>query len=482
MSDSPRMFEMKEGSSDKFWEITLDGTSHTVRFGRVGTDGQTKTKDYGTDAAAKAAYDKLVKEKTGKGYKEVTGSSGSRQNQAKAAQAKAKDREPFIQAILESPDDPAPYQIFADWLEDQGDPQAELIRLQWQLEDEGVKAAERKKLTDREKALLKEHQQALLGDLADDLINQKGPKDLIYGSKRYYEWQFGRGVLDSLLIEYLLPDFAKLLRKSSHVSTLRQLKIRNASSGYDLEDTEEYSEQEWDTEDAPSLKLLNGTEFPNLRVLEVSEDDDFNCHFSTPSIQNLIKGMPRLESLRVDAHDVNISAIFKLELPHLRSLTMKHTAWRYPLEALGKNESLAQLETLHIYPHAKSFDDDEEGAYLDLKGIQGLFRSKCLPALKHVSLYMCDAGNAGLAEIIKSPLFRQLESLHLIWGTINDEGVELLCNTDLSHLQSLDLTGNYISASGVKSLKKKFPAVKAGNQYSGVPNEEAEYLFNGDIE
>lgn len=482
MSESPRMFEMKEGSSDKFWEITLDGTSHTVRFGRVGTDGQTKTKDYGTVAAAKAAYDKLVKEKTGKGYKEVTGAAGSRQNQAKAAQAKVKDREPFIQAILETPDDPAPYQIFADWLEDQGDPQAELIRLQWQLEEDGLSAAERKKLADREKVLLKEHQQALLGDLADDLINQKGPKDLIYGSKKYYEWQFGRGVLDSLQIAYLLPDFAKQLRKSPHVSTLRQLKIRNPSAGYDLEDTEEYSEQEWDTEDAPSLKLLNGIEFPNLRVLEVSEDDDFNCHFSTPSIQNLIKGMPRLEVLQVDAHDVNVSAVFKLEMPHLRSLTLKHTGKRYPLEVLGKNESLSQLETLHIYPKAKSFDDEEEGAYLDLKGIQGLFRSKCLPALKHVSLYMCDAGKDGIAEIIKSSLFRQLESLHLIWGIVNDEGVEMLCNTDLSHLKSLDLTGNYISASGVKSLKKKFPAVKASNQYSGTPNEEAEYLFNGDIE
>ena len=36
--------------------------------GRVGTDGQSKTKMFKDAAAAKKEYDKLITEKTGKGY------------------------------------------------------------------------------------------------------------------------------------------------------------------------------------------------------------------------------------------------------------------------------------------------------------------------------------------------------------------------------------------------------------------------------
>nr|MBC8290932.1 WGR domain-containing protein [Planctomycetota bacterium] len=47
---APRLFEFHKGGSDKFWVIELDGESHTVRYGRQGTDGQSKTKDFGSEA------------------------------------------------------------------------------------------------------------------------------------------------------------------------------------------------------------------------------------------------------------------------------------------------------------------------------------------------------------------------------------------------------------------------------------------------
>src|SRR5262245_1361961 len=39
----------------------------------------------------------------------------------------------FLQAILETPDDDAPRLVYADWLEEQGDPHGPFIRLQCQL-------------------------------------------------------------------------------------------------------------------------------------------------------------------------------------------------------------------------------------------------------------------------------------------------------------------------------------------------------------
>jgi DNA ligase 1 len=66
-----RYFEFVEGSSAKFWEITVNGNDVTVRFGRIGANGQTQTKTLAdTDAATKHA-EKLVMEKTAKGYKET---------------------------------------------------------------------------------------------------------------------------------------------------------------------------------------------------------------------------------------------------------------------------------------------------------------------------------------------------------------------------------------------------------------------------
>src|SRR5580765_8280390 len=69
-----REFHLQDGASNKFWAIELGGKTFTVQFGRMGTDGQTQTKDFGSEAAAKAAYDKLVAEKVKKGYKEATAS------------------------------------------------------------------------------------------------------------------------------------------------------------------------------------------------------------------------------------------------------------------------------------------------------------------------------------------------------------------------------------------------------------------------
>ncbi len=74
---SERTFEFKDGTSNKFWAISVAGDSHTVRFGKIGTAGQTKTKSFGTAEKAKADADKLIAEKTGKGYKETTGGAAS---------------------------------------------------------------------------------------------------------------------------------------------------------------------------------------------------------------------------------------------------------------------------------------------------------------------------------------------------------------------------------------------------------------------
>ena len=66
-----RYFEFVEGSSSKFWEISTSDKDVTVRFGRIGTNGQTNVKTLADAAAATKHAEKLVGEKIKKGYKET---------------------------------------------------------------------------------------------------------------------------------------------------------------------------------------------------------------------------------------------------------------------------------------------------------------------------------------------------------------------------------------------------------------------------
>jgi predicted DNA-binding WGR domain protein len=65
-----RRFEYIGGGSEKFWEIDRAGASVTVRFGRIGTAGQTQVKDLGSDPAATAHVAKLIAETVKTGYVE----------------------------------------------------------------------------------------------------------------------------------------------------------------------------------------------------------------------------------------------------------------------------------------------------------------------------------------------------------------------------------------------------------------------------
>ena len=68
-----RRFEFSDSTSNKFWEVDVKGKTLNVTFGKIGTKGQSKPKDFATPEKAKAEMEKLIKEKMGKGYVEVGG-------------------------------------------------------------------------------------------------------------------------------------------------------------------------------------------------------------------------------------------------------------------------------------------------------------------------------------------------------------------------------------------------------------------------
>lgn len=66
-----RRFEFVHGTSTKFWEVGQRDAELTVRFGRIGTNGQTQTRMLASEERAARELEKLVAEKLRKGYREI---------------------------------------------------------------------------------------------------------------------------------------------------------------------------------------------------------------------------------------------------------------------------------------------------------------------------------------------------------------------------------------------------------------------------
>ncbi|MCZ7427530.1 WGR domain-containing protein [Micromonospora sp. WMMA1949] len=70
MSQETTYLELSEvdGGAHKFYEVVVDDTAMTVRYGRIGDQGQVKTSTYPDNARARAAAAKKIGEKIRKGY------------------------------------------------------------------------------------------------------------------------------------------------------------------------------------------------------------------------------------------------------------------------------------------------------------------------------------------------------------------------------------------------------------------------------
>jgi uncharacterized protein (TIGR02996 family) len=90
----------------------------------------------------------------------------------------------FLQIILENPDDDAPRLIYADWLEERGDPRGEFIRVQCELARLPQRHPGRAALEAREAQLLAEHENAWLQALRPWVTS----------------WRFQRGFVEQVAV------------------------------------------------------------------------------------------------------------------------------------------------------------------------------------------------------------------------------------------------------------------------------------------
>lgn len=486
-----RTFVFTDAKSNKFWNIDLQGARFTVTFGKVGSTGQTQTKDFPDEEKARKAHDKLVAEKLSKGYVETT---------ARQAPAVPPLQQSLEEALVEGPDDLATHSAYADYLMEQGAPRGEFIQVQLALEDPGRTAKERTRLRKRETELLRQHGRPWLGDAGRFLVGDWSGED------KPYHYQFARGWLDLVRVLPFPGAVIAALARSPQARLLRRLEVvydmRYHPFDFDqfvegpnaaLRDDEEPYGTDDEDEGAEILPPLLGSPYlTNLRVFKLgfSDTGDRIGHSTmvgpfedcnAKQVIKLLEKCPRLEELYLNTPLSGIDRLFALPtLGNIRVLQYYYgsdyrgrTRGRaYPLTPLANNASLQRLTTLRL--HAG------RDATIDLAEMDAVLRSPHLPSLTHLQVRMTTFGDEGCRTIIQSGALRRLKALDLGYGNMTDAGARLLAAcSDLKNLEVLDVSRNALTARGLTALRAAGIRVVADNQHA--PDEE-EYLYEVDFE
>lgn len=451
-------YEFSEGSSNKFWEITLDDTTVTTRYGRIGSDGQETTKDYKTKAEAKKAYDKLVAEKTKKGYTLAAGGEDDEEGDGddeEAAAPSGPSNPELEHAILARPDDVDAYLVYGDWLQSQGDTRGELIAVQAAL----LKSPTSKELHKTEEALLKKHARAWLGALAAQKALKPtwrlGFVDELHMEYNYYEEDEQDLDAGELLGQLLAAPAGRLLRKL-HVGL--------------------WSNDEGQGDYSSIVEALAETRPPALRELflaDFSYPDDMEMSWTDlGDVEPLWSALPRLEKVTLQAGAMELG---KIDAPALTQFEVRTGGLSGASIASICAARWPNLESLKVW-----FGDDNYGAEGTVDSIAAILDGKGLGKLKHLGIMNCAFIDDACAALGTSKIVKQLETLDLTMGTMTIEGARRLVQhaAAFKHLKELDVGENVLDDEAQALLKKELPNVVIGEQREDDP--EYRYVSVGE--
>lgn len=303
-----RRFHFSSDTSYKFWTIALDGRTITTSHGRIGNQGTQREVQFDSRLAAKREYARRVRSKLASGYKERLPPK-KKELSADQLWEDLAEHEPFLQAILDDPDDVTGFAIYADWLCERGDPLGEFTRLQLQLESPELPFYQRTKIDKSIADLRLKHTRKWLGSLAPWLMD---------AGLHSYMYSFQRGQLAEIHCPTLSAVFASELRRSPYCRFLRELSIQSHEQlsaavyvdGKRLKGGREYG-----------LETLRGADFTSLRVFRagVLGNGSLATWTKLDHLWEMIESMPRLESLYL-GFPVDLLTLSKIAMPNLRSL------------------------------------------------------------------------------------------------------------------------------------------------------------------
>lgn len=403
----------------------------------------------------------------------------------------------FLQAVLDDPDNDLPRLAYADWLDEQGDPRGELIRVQCELfplteEDERFRPFYK-----REQALLKRYKSEWLGPLAQLTQHPKFYRGFVenvqLGSKQFLDRRqkvFSLAPIRVLTITAMSSKYVSDFVAAEEWTGLRELSL----------DIREMKDQEW-------RELITAPQFKSLQKLRLSWWDmerqhlshltelaarnlhefeivgqtwrnqvDWSSLFASgvfSSLQTFELGIGELQEELID------NLLSRSQFPHLENLTLNSLGSVQPigrrrLQSIGKHPGLAELRSLaieslsmtmnesiatHLFPQPESMRLERlnlKGHVIDEDGIRRIAR---MPNLKTLKLDACRLGDDRVSLLADSERLQSLRILSLINNELTDAAAEAIVESPhLDHLLALDLSQNAISKDTQTKLRKRFGA------------------------
>lgn len=443
-----RHFELIEGSSNKFWEISLAGKSFTTTYGKIGTPGRSTTKEFASPAEARKQHDKLVVEKTKKGYVEAGGEASSEAGGEASTDTRsftADARNPELEAAISAdPHHRETYAVFADWLQEQGDVRGELMSLQLHNKDKQAKA------------LLEEHADYFLGPLAEHRkVHDEGYNNAMSHLRtpaQEKEWQ--KTQREAFLWRNGFIYRVRLSHDSYSDSEFdgRTVDILDAvlshPSGRFVVEFAFQSNGDPNENDLQDLIDLLGKKAPaTTRKITFGDNIDQISWHHTGNLKKLWKGVPNLQVLEVETGGFDVG---KMVAPALERAVFITGGLTSKCAKSIANAEMPRIQHLELY-----YGDEDYGCDCSVKDVRPLLRRTDLEHLEYLGLKNAQFANEIASALPGASVLKTLKTLDLSLGTMTDEGAQALvaAKDSLKHLESLDLTSNFLTADGIKAVK-----------------------------
>lgn len=357
--------------------------------------------------------------------------------------------------VTHDPDDLNSRLIWADWLEEQGDPKGEWVRLQCQLSESTYEDRLWPQLVRQEH----ESRASLIGRLSRDVESDPIAKDVIY--------EFARGAVERIglsaarwakdadefrarwpirHVNFLSGDSAVLAKAMSHPATE---KIRSLALPSQMKV-------------AKSTAAFEAANFENLRHLSLRE-----CVIGQKGMLALARlKMPHLRTLNLAGNrilDGGMQALVDMRLPKLEKINLTHHGLTTSSLMRFGEANVPKLRDLDLSGNTKI---DELSGWPRLKQIHALTIGNChisperlaaalqpdqLPRLSRLSLRRSNAEGAlpiafPTVHVIAEQASRgKLRELCLAHQRLGKSGIEVLSQGgNLKKIRRLDLTGNAI--------------------------------------
>lgn len=356
----------------------------------------------------------------------------------------------FIDEIIASPRDEAARLVFADYLEEVGDPRAELIRIQFELGDLAPFDKRRQKLRTRERRVARQH-----GWFTSV------PKEAIVRDT------YG-GFIDS--VEMTVTRFLKHHEALFSSSPIRKVALKGKSVKFqklaEVENLQRLAQLQMFSNDVEASAYCDLVRSPYLQDLEALKISCRRSHFELMHCIGKDEPFEALKHLELHGYgtEANERAAVELagseKMQSLLSLSLS-SQFDSSIRLLTNSANLQNVNTLHM---AGRFSDKSVRAIQT--GLQNLTSlsvqtymhnsadafnvSGPLPDLKFL-VVGSDMPNSAVENIVSR--YPNLKTLDLAQNQVNDKGAQVLAESPvLKSLERLVLTGNRLTLKGVRTL------------------------------